>query len=235
MTDISIFWGGGGRIAVTVPQPESSTFVAKCNAVSEWISPVFPCLSSVRRPPGESCATGLDGSIPRQPYRERRLGLLPGTVQPCATQSTVPVGIFLQVLLVIILREKVCRGRGDLCHNWVASPLLEQGVEVIASLFRKLLLFVVIVVNGRSVLCADIVPLTVARSGIVRVPEYVEHFLVGCFRLVKHNVDNLCVTSASRAHPPVAGVFCGATCVTDASGVHAICSPEFAFRTPEAS
>src|SRR5580692_1376423 len=95
-----------------------------------------------------------------------------------------------QVLLVILLGIKK-RGSGtDFGGDGAESRAGQLALKVLAGLFRQLLLLIAVGVNGRAVLCADIVALAHALGGVVMLPEGLQQVLVGSHFGVENDLDD---------------------------------------------
>src|SRR5262245_17087688 len=153
----------------------------------------------------------------------------------CPTQTAVPVGHLVQVLLVVVLGVVEGTGRRDLGGDVAVPRGAQLLLEHLPGGFGRGLLLVAEGIDRGAVLGPDVVALAHALGRIVVLPEDAQHLLVAGLGRVEHDEDGLGVPGAPRADLLVGGVGRDATGVAHRGGVDAIGLPELALRTPEAA
>src|SRR5271156_5497134 len=103
------------------------------------------------------------------------------------------------------------REGNDLRDNW---PWERAGrVELLLVVFGQLALRFGVVEDHRTILRTRVVALAVVRGRVVRLPEYLQQFLIGDHRRVVGDLDRLGVSSRAGANLAVCGVLYRATAV----------------------
>src|SRR5690606_4417352 len=102
-----------------------------------------------------------------------------GAAHPGAADAAVAVGVLVQVLLVVVLRQPEVAERGDLGGDRAVAGGGEPLRVSLPRRLRGLALGVTGVVDRRAVLGADVVALTVPLGGVVVLPEDPQQVGVG--------------------------------------------------------
>src|ERR1700759_5633676 len=98
-------------------------------------------------------------------------------MRPDRSDRTVSLSSFFEVALVVFLGPVERGGGGDLGHD--GSTEAAVCLEFLLGCRRRLLLFLVVIEDGRAVLSADVRALAVEGGGVVDLPEDVEELVVG--------------------------------------------------------
>src|SRR3954468_13139027 len=105
--------------------------------------------------------------------------------------------VLLVILLVVFLGAEELRGRDDLSDDRAAEPA--GGLEPRDRGLGGVALAVVVEEDHRSILVADVRPLSVQGGRVVDVPEHFEQPLVGDLRRVIFHPDDLRVSGPGGA------------------------------------
>src|ERR1700733_5722987 len=101
----------------------------------------------------------------------------------------IALGIFLEVVLMIVFGDPERTRRRYLCDNRRAVDL--RSIELRDQLLRDLFLIVIEIENGRTIGGADIVALAVSRGGIVDLEKELQQLAIRKFLRIKDDLDAL--------------------------------------------
>src|SRR5262249_39844530 len=90
-------------------------------------------------------------------------------------------------------------------------------------------------IDAGAVLGADVIALTHALGGVVRLEEQLEELLIGHLLRVIDDLDDLIVAGPAGARFLLGGIWRRAACIADGCDDHARHLPEFALGAPEAA
>ena len=152
-----------------------------------------------------------------------------------SSQTAVPVGNLVQILLVVALGLVEHPGGCDLCGDRAVAATPQCLLVSVAGLFGSPALLLACEEDRRAILRAYVVALAHPLRRVVGLPEYSQQVSVGDLLGVEDNQYDFSVSGPSAAHLPIGRVRCEASCVTDGRRVDAIDLPELALVAPEAA
>src|SRR5258708_5597204 len=224
---------GDGRLSssTTVPSARRQPRSCSCSCRLTWSTPpaiARPMMNS--RIPADAAFSGcsdIAGGL--------RDGHADGTADAGTAKPAVAVRVLRQVLLVVVLGVIELRRRQDLGGDR-AEPGFRQGALVlVAAPLRGGALRLVVVIDARPVLGADVVPLPHALRGVVAFPERLEQRVVGDLLRVEHHEHGLVVPGHPRADFAIGRVRRDARRVPDGGRVNTRQLPELLLGAPETS
>src|SRR5579875_3105748 len=114
------------------------------------------------------------------------------------------VGVAVIIVFMIVLsRIKVGEGGNFRDYRLLIQMGLLQGRLRVQG---GLALLIIVVVDGRAILCTHIVALTIKRRWIMRVPEHVQQLLIGDNGGIICYLIGFCRTSSARTHLLIGGM-----------------------------
>src|SRR5579872_1731510 len=152
-----------------------------------------------------------------------------------AAEAAVAVRILREVLLMIVLGVVELGCRDDLGRNRAVPGFRDRALILVARTFRGVLLLLVEVVDARSILRADVVPLPHPLRRIVGLPERLQQIVVRDASGIKDDEYDFRVTRHGAADLAVRGVRRRPGGVADGGREHARQLPELPLSAPETS
>lgn len=158
-----------------------------------------------------------------------------GATNTGAPQPAISIGIFGQVLLVILFCkvEPVCGL--DFCCNGAKATFLERIRISLKAVAHCCFLIRASEINSTSILTANIIALAIALGWIVFLPEFDQNVFECDFVWVVVHQNGLSMAGFACANVLVAWVVVVATLIPNRGNPHAIKSPEQTFGAPKAS
>ena len=122
------------------------------------------------------------------------------TTDACAAHTAIAIGVFAQILLVVILGVIKCRRVDNLCRDVAISGGAQFVLEHIAAFFGRRFLRRIHTVNAGAILRADIVALSHALRRVVVFPKNLQNFVNGNQLRVKHHLHHFIMAGLAAAY-----------------------------------
>src|SRR2546425_11615835 len=161
-------------------------------------------------------------SSPMEGIFELRLKLFPELFDfGVDDRQTVGLIRIVTIIILMVIFSLVKRGKGANLRDNRSRP--EPGrLGVLLGFFRHGSLLLAVIQNHRTVLCPDIIALSVQGGWIVRTPEDVEDVCKRNDGWIKGNLHDFCVPGDAIAYLIIRGIFYRPTGIAGHGAVHTL-------------